>query len=167
MKINKRKQHGATLVSWLIVAGLGIMIASAVVKVAPYYVEFNNVKGMMKVIAGSPGAKSANMRQINSKIEKHLNVNQLYALEDAYYNSKPGTPAKNKTKNPFTLKKLKKGKNKRVLTVQYDVPQSWIGNLFFLVKFQHSVLLGEPDVVIETKIDKSSGERKKKSLNLR
>ncbi len=167
MKINKRKQRGATLVSWLIVAGLGVMAASAVVKVAPYYVEFNNVKGMMKVIAGSPGIKNANMRQINSKVEKHLNVNQLYALENAYYNSKPGIPAKTKTTNPFSLKKQRKGKNKRVLTVQYDVPQSWIGNLFFLIKFKHSVLLGEPDVVIETKIDKSEGQRKQQKLNLR
>jgi len=166
MKINKRKQAGATLVSWLIVAGLGIMAASAVVKVAPYYVEFSNVKGMMKVIAGSPGAKKANLRQINTKIEKHLTVNQLYALENAYYNSRPGANPKTKTKNPFTLKKARKG-SRRILTVEYDVPQSWIGNLFFLIKFKHAVVLGEPDAVIETKIDKASGERKKRKLNLR
>ncbi len=166
MKINKRKQRGATLISWLVVAGLGIMAASAVVKVAPYYVEFNNVKGLMKVIASTQGIKKANMRQINQKIEKHLTVNSLYALEDAYYSSRPGTAAKNKTKNPFTLKKEKKS-SRRILTVAYDVPQSWIGNLFFLIKFKHAVVLGEPDVVIDSKIDKSEGERKKRALNLR
>ncbi len=166
MKINKRKQRGATLVSWLIVASLGVMAASAVVKVAPYYVEFNNVKGLMRVIASTQGIKKANMRQINQRIEKHLTVNSLYALEEAYYNSRPGTAAKNKTKNPFTLKKEKKS-SRRILTVAYDVPQSWIGNLFFLIKFKHAVVLGEPDVVIESKIDKSEGERKKRKLNLR
>jgi hypothetical protein len=166
MKINKRKQCGATLVSWLIVASLGVMAASAVVKVAPYYVEFNNVKGLMRVIASTQGIKKANMRQINQRIEKHLTVNSLYALEDAYYNSRPGTAKKTKTKNPFTLKKEKKS-SRRILTVAYDVPQSWVGNLFFLIKFKHAVVLGEPDVIIESKIDKSEGERKKRSLNLR
>lgn len=166
MKINKKKQVGATLISWLIVASLGVMAASAVVKVAPYYVEFNNVKGMMRVIASTQGIKKANMRQINQKIEKHLTVNSLYALENAYYNSRPNTPKKSKTKNPFTLKKDKKS-SRRILTVAYDVPQSWIGNLFFLIKFKHAVVLGEPDVVIESKIDKSEGERKRKNLNLR
>jgi Tfp pilus assembly major pilin PilA len=166
MKINKRKQRGATLVSWLIVASLGVVAASAVVKVAPYYIEFNSVKGMMRVIASSQGIKKANMRQINQKIEKHLTVNSLYALESAYYSSRQGTPAKYKTKNPFTLKKDKKT-NRRILTVAYDVPQSWIGNLFFLMKFKDAVVLGEPDVVIDTKIDKSEGERKRSKLNLR
>ena len=166
MKINKRKQAGATLVSWLIVASLGVTAASAVVKVAPYYVEFNNVKGMMRTIASTQGIKKANMRQINQKIEKHLTVNSLYALEDAYYSSRPNTPKKIRTKNPFTLKKDKKS-SRRILTVAYDVPQSWIGNLFFLIKFKHAVVLGEPDVVIESKIDKSEGERKHRKLNLR
>ena len=166
MKINKRKQRGATLISWLIVASLGVMVASAVVKVAPYYVEFNSVKGLMKVIAGTKGVKKANMRQLNAKIEKHLTINNLYALEHAYYNSRPGTAAKNKTKNPFTLKK-EKTSSRRILTVAYDVPQSWIGNLFFLIKFKHAVVLGEPDVVIKSKIDKSDGERKGQKLNLR
>lgn len=165
MKINRNKQKGATLVSWLLAAGLGILIASAVVKVAPYYVEFNNVKGLMTTIAGSSGIKKANMRQIDSKIEKHLNVNALYALEDAYYNSRPGTSAKKKTKNPFTLSKIKKG-NKRVLTVRYDVPKPWIGNLNFLIKFKHSVILGEPDTAIEVK-DKEVADSRNRKLNLR
>jgi hypothetical protein len=166
MKINKRSQRGAALVTWLIVAGFGIMLASAVVKVAPYYVEFNSVKVMMKNIASTSGIKKASMRQINAKIEKHLTVNSLYALEQAYYTSRPGTPAKSKTKNPFTLKKEKKS-SRRILTVAYDVSQSWIGNLFFLIKFKHAVVLGEPDVVIKTTIDKSEGERKRSKLNLR
>lgn len=166
MKINKRKQRGATLVSWLIIASIGVIATSAVVKVAPYYVEFNSVKGMMKNIASAQGVKKANMRQINQKIEKHLTVNSLYALEAAYYGSRAGTAAKNKTENPFTLKKDKKT-SRRILTVTYDVPQSWIGNLFFLMKFKHAVVLGEPDVVIETKISKSEGERKRPKINLR
>ncbi len=166
MKINSKKQRGATLVSWLIVAGFGILVTSAVVKVAPYYLEFNSVKGFMKNLASEPGIKKANMRQLHSKIEKHLTVNSLYALEDAYYNSRPGTRKDKKTKNPFKLTKMKKGKNKRVLTVTYDVPQPWIGNLNFLIKFKHSVVLGEPDVVIKIDAEDTKARRKTPKLQL-
>lgn len=165
MKIsNRRKQRGATLASWLIVAGLAVLIASAVVKVVPYYVEFSNVKGLMKDIAAEPSMKKANMRMVNSKIEKHLNINSLYALEYAYYNSKPGVAPEMKTKKPFTLKRLK-GANKRILTVEYDVPQPWIGNLSFLINFKHAVVLGFPDEKVEIKRDLKKRKVQKIRLN--
>jgi len=163
MKINRKSQRGATLISWLLAAGLAILIASAVVKIAPYYVEFNNVKGLMKNIASEPGIKKANMRVINSKIAKYLNVNGLYALEQAYYNSRPGTRPDKKTKNPFTLKRLKKA-NKKILTVEYDVPQPWIGNLSFLINFRHAVVLGYPDEKVELK--EKVAKRRTEKLNL-
>lgn len=167
MTLNKRKQQGATLVAWLMGAGLGILIASAVVKVAPYYLEFNNVKGLMTNIASEPGIKNASIRQINAKVEKHLNVNNLYALEEAYYASKNKSRAGGqKVKNPFSITKLRKGKNRRVLTVAYDVPEPWIANLNFLIKFKHSVVLGEPDVVIETKLEDTKVRRKAPKINL-
>jgi len=161
MKMNRKQQRGATLITWLIVAGFAMLAASAVVKVAPYYVEFNSVKSMMENIAGSPGAKKANLRQIYRLVENHLNVNGLYALERAYVLSKSKSREK-RTKNPFTIMKLRKGKNRRVLTVNYDVPQPWIGNLGFLIKFNHSVVLGEPKAKIEIKRKEEDGPRKQK-----
>ena len=67
MRLNRKKQAGATLVAWMIGAGFAILTASAVVKVAPYYVEFNSVKGLMKNIASEPGIKNADKRQINTR----------------------------------------------------------------------------------------------------
>ncbi len=75
MKINKNKQRGATMLSWLMAAGVAVLLASAVVKVAPYYVEFNSVKGLMKSIASEPGIKNADKRQIYRKVENYLNLN--------------------------------------------------------------------------------------------
>ena len=54
------------MVAWMIGAGLAILIASAVIKVAPYYVEFNSVKGLMKSIASEPGIKNADKRHASS-----------------------------------------------------------------------------------------------------
>jgi len=167
MKLNRKKQQGATMITWLIVAGFGILVASAVIKIAPYYIEFSNVKSLMKDIAGSKNIQTANMRQINSKIEKHLTVNNLYALEKAYYGSKTSRASDgSKTKNPFKITKVKKTDNKRKLTVTYDVPVSWIGNLSFLIKFKHSVMLGEPDTVIEETADKVEDPNRRSKLNL-
>lgn len=165
MKINKSRQRGATLITWLVVAGFAMLIASAAIKVVPYYIEFNSVKGLMKNIASSPGIKKANMRQINRKIEGYLNVNGLNALERTYSRSKAGYKGK-KTKNPFTLTKLRKGKNRRVLTVNYDVPQPWLGNLGFLIKFNHSVVLGEPNAEIEMKRAEDLNDVRKSKLRL-
>jgi len=149
MKINKRKQRGATLVSWLIVAGFGILTASAVVKVAPYYIEFNTVKGFMKRIAAEPGIKKASTRQINMKIEKHLQVNNLRGLEASYYSSGRYDQSKGKKKEkPFKIYRLKKGNNRK-LTVVYEVPQPWVANLSFLIDFRHAVVLGEPEMKVE------------------
>ena len=163
MKI-KKKQQGATMITWLIVAAFFGLTASAVVKVAPYYIEFNSVKSMMKNIAGTANIEKANMRIINTKIEKHLTVNSLYALEKLYYASKNrSTPTK--TKRPFVITRIKKTKNKRKLTVNYDVPVPWIGNLSFLVKFKHSVMLGEPETVINETADSSQDPNRRNSFN--
>jgi multidrug efflux pump subunit AcrB len=142
MTINRQKQRGATFVTWLIVAGLGILIASAIIKVAPYYVEFNSVKGLMVNIASEQGIKKANRRQVNSKIEKYLNLNNLRSLEDSYYASKKKGSG---VKSPFKIVKLKKGKKRRKLSVEYPVKSPWIGNISFLLDFKHSVVLGEPE----------------------
>ena len=142
MKINKNKQRGATMVSWLIGAGVAILLASAVVKVAPYYVEFNSVKGLMKNIASEPGIQKADKRAIYSKVEKYLTLNNLRSLEASYYGSKDKSK---RIKNPFTVTKLKNGNKRKKLMVEYPVKTNWFYNLNFLIDFKHSVILGEPD----------------------
>lgn len=142
MRLNRKKQVGATLVAWMIGSGLAILAASAVVKVAPYYVEFNSVKGLMKSIASEPGIKNADKRQINRKIEDYLNLNNLRGLEESYYGSRNKDSGK---KNPFKVTKLKKGNKRKKLSVEYPIKTNWIGNLSFLIDFEHSVVLGEPD----------------------
>ena len=164
MKISKRKQRGATFISWLIVAGLGILIASAVVKVVPFYIEFNTVKGFMKNIASEPGIKRASPTQIRIKIEKHLQVNNLRGLEASFYSSGTYDQTKGKTKKkPFKIVRMKKQKLRK-LTVEYAVPQPWIANLSFLIDFRHAVVLGEPDMEVAAPAKKQI-KRQKIRLN--
>ena len=164
MKINKRKQRGATLISWLIAAGFGILIVSAVLKVAPYYMEFNTVKNFMTNIASEPGIKRASPRQISAKIEKYLSINNLRGLEESYYSSGKYDQSRGKKhKKPFKVMRMKKGKNRK-LTVEYTVPQPWIANLSFLIDFRHAVVLGEPDMKVAPPVKKEI-KRQKIRLN--
>ncbi len=142
MRINRKKQVGATMVAWMIGAGFGILAGSAVIKVAPIYMEFNSVKGMMKTIASEPGIKNADKRQVNRKIEKFLSLNNMRSLEDSFYGSRDKSSGK---KNPFKVTKLKKGNKRQKLSVEYPVVTNWFSNLSFLMDFKHSVVLGEPD----------------------
>jgi len=130
------------MVAWMIGAGFGILAASAVIKVVPFYMEFNSVKSMMKSIASEPGIKNADKRQVSRKIERFLNTNNLYGLEESYYSSKKKGSGK---KNPFKMTKLKKGNKRQKLSVEYPIVTNWVGNLSFLMDFKHSVVLGEPD----------------------
>ena len=142
MTINRKRQVGATMVAMMLIVGFSILATSAVVKVAPYYMEFNTVKSMMKNIASEPGIKKADQRLINSKIEKYMNTNNLRGLEKSYYESDNRNSSK---KNPFKVTRIKKSNNLKKLSVEYPIVTSWIGNLSFLMKFEHSVVLGEPD----------------------
>lgn len=141
MKMNRKSQVGASMITWMAGIGLFVLMTSGVVKVVPLYIEFNSVKVLMKTIASEPDIKNADKRQIKRKIAKHLDINNLSRLEKSI--SESGGKKSGK-KGPFKIAKLKKG-NKRKLSVEYSATASWISNLSFLVNFKHSVILGEPD----------------------
>ena len=139
MKKQLKKQQGATLISWIIGIGVGILLVSGGVKIAPHYIEYHSVKSFMNGIAAEPGINKRNKREIMSRVEKYLNVNSMEGLSKAYYDSRGGRPGVEK---PFKLIKLKKG-NKRQLAVNYKVEAPWLGNLAFLMDYEYQVELGK------------------------
>lgn len=132
MKNNKNKQKGATLITWMIIITIGILIFSAVVKIGPSYLEYNTVRSLMDNIAAEPGIKDKNARYVYSQVNKYVNINGMYTLEQAM--------AKKKV---FKVSILKKGNNRKRLTAHYEVQKHWLGNLSYLMEFEYSVVLGE------------------------
>jgi hypothetical protein len=132
MKNNKNKQTGATFITWMIIASIGILIFSAVIKVGPSYLEYNTVRSMMDGIAAEPGIKSRSKRYVYAQVDKYININSLLALEKIM--------AKQKV---FKLVILRKGNNEKRLTAHYEVRKHWLGNLSYLIDFEYSVILGE------------------------
>ena len=158
--MNRKKQRGATLISWFLFAGFGLFLTSAVAKIVPYYIEYNSIKTMMTEIASERGIQKAGKREIDVKVGKYLNINGINSLDRAY--KARSTSSKNKAKNPFKVKKIKKGKfkGKRILSVNYTVPQPWVGNVTFLLTFSHAVILGEPETAVKLKQKDFSGYKK-------
>ncbi|MCK5896195.1 MAG: DUF4845 domain-containing protein [Cocleimonas sp.] len=132
MKNNKNKQKGATFITWMIIAGIGILIFSAVMKVGPSYLEYNTVRSMMDDIAAEAGIKKKSKRYVYAQLNKYININSMYTLEKIM--------AKQKV---FTVSTLRQGANKKRLTAHYEVRKHWLGNLSYLVEFEYSVILGE------------------------
>ena len=132
MKKTRKKQQGLTLISWMIVAAIGILIMSAGLKIGPSYIEFNSVRSMMNSIAAEPGIKTKSSKYVYSQINKYMDINGLYNL--AKISAK---------KKPFKLSLMKKGNNRKRLRVNYEVKIPWLGNISYLLNFKYAVVLGE------------------------
>jgi hypothetical protein len=125
MNINKNKQKGATFITWMMVAAIGILIFSAALKVGPSYLEYNSVRSMMNSIAAEPGIKGKSKRYVYGQVNKYININSMYSVEKAM--------AKQKV---FKVSPLRKGNGKR-LTAHYEVRKHWLGNLSYVLDFKY------------------------------
>ncbi|MCK5813416.1 MAG: DUF4845 domain-containing protein [Cocleimonas sp.] len=130
--MNKNKQKGATFITWMIVAAIGILMFTAVAKIGPSYLEHNTVRSMMKSIAAEPGIKDKSSRYVYSQVNKYININGMYTLEKAMANTKV-----------FKVSELRTGNRRKRLTAHYEVKKHWLGNLSYLMDFEYSVILGE------------------------
>lgn len=141
MKKHLKQQQGATVISWMIGIAVGILLISGGLKISPHYIEFNSVKSFMNRIAAEPGIKNRNKRDIMGRIEKHLNINSMEGLSNAYYGSKA---PKSNIEKPFKIVRLKKG-HRRQLAVKYRVETPWLGNIAFLMDYAYQVELGKTE----------------------
>ena len=132
MKINKNKQKGATLITWMVVATVAILMFSAAMKIGPSYLEHNSVRSMMRSIAAEPGINDKSKRYVYAQVDKYININGMYGLEKAMANTKV-----------FKVTELRKGKRRKRLTAHYEVKKHWLGNISYLMDFKYSVILGE------------------------
>ena len=130
--MNKNKQKGATFITWMIVAAIGILMFTAVAKIGPSYLEHNTVRSMMKSIAAEPGIKDKSSRYVYSQVNKYININGMYTIEKAMANTKV-----------FKVSELRTGNRRKRLTAHYEVKKHWLGNLSYLMDFEYSVILGE------------------------
>ncbi len=125
--MNKRKQKGATFVSWMIGIAISLFLFVTGIKIMPVYLEYHTIKGMVDELATHPDAKSANKRTIRSALEKRLNINSL----DKHLSAKN-----------FDIVRIKGSNKRKEITVKYEVRKPWVANLDFIATFDYAKEIG-------------------------
>ncbi len=121
-----KQQRGATFVSWLVAAAIFIFLAITGIKLAPVYIEYYTIKGMVDEFARKPETKRANKRMLRSAIDKRLNINSL----DKHLSAKN-----------FQIENIG-GSKRRQIRVQYEVRKPWFANLDFIATFDYNKEIG-------------------------
>ncbi len=118
----KRKQSGLSMISWMFIIGfLAIQIIVAM-RIVPVYLNFHSVKSVMDSLPIDPELKGRSVKKIKKRLSKRLKIENLYELA--------------RNKEAFKFKKIKGGYN---LTAHYETRGPIIGNLEFVVTFDHQV----------------------------
>ncbi|MCK5903329.1 MAG: DUF4845 domain-containing protein [Cocleimonas sp.] len=123
-----------SFLSWMVVIALSILVFSAAVKIGPKYLEYNGVRSMMDNIAMEPEIKQQSATYVYKKLDKYMDINGMADLQRIA-----------QKKRPFKLSLMKKGNNRKRLSVQYEVRVPWVGNLSYLIDFKYAVILGEKE----------------------
>ena len=124
---NRRKQSGATFISWMIGASIMIFIGITAIKLIPVYLEYQTIKSMVDELAAHPDTRSANKRLIRKALGKRLNINSL----DRHLSAKN-----------FDIKRIKGSDKRKEITVNYDVRKPWFANLDFIATFSYAKEIG-------------------------
>ena len=119
-----KKQRGLTMISWIVVIGLVGIQAVMAVRIIPIYMNFNSVQHIMDGIPSDPKMSKLTKQALLKNLKKKLKINGLYDLS--------------RNKDAFKFAKDKTG-NK--LVVHYEERGAILGNLEFVVTFDHEVTL--------------------------
>ncbi|HJP39145.1 MAG: DUF4845 domain-containing protein [Gammaproteobacteria bacterium] len=110
----RSRQQGMTLISLLITAAFVGVIAFAVLKVIPAYLEQIKIISMLEDVKHDLDGSGASIAQIRRAIEKRLDVEMIHGI-------KPGD---------FMIKKNAAGYSVQVM---YEIREPYIANLYLLV----------------------------------
>lgn len=115
-----KNQQGMSVVGFLMVASLVGFLALTAVKLVPVYIEFNSVKQAMDAaVSQSSGARDASASEIRESLSKRLSMNYVSSVK------------------PSDIKITPQSGGGFKLSVDYEAEKPLMGNVHFLVKFNH------------------------------
>jgi hypothetical protein len=118
----QKRQRGLTMISWVIIISLVAIQGVAAMRIVPVYLNYSSVKKIMDEIKVDPAARGAAPNTLMSMINKRLNINGIYDLEE--------------DKDAFTYQKSKDGMN---ISLHYEARGPIYGNLEFVATFDYEV----------------------------
>ena len=113
-----KKQRGLTLISWIVILVFLLFQAVIAMNVLPVYITDSSVGKIMEVLDTDPKAENLTPNQLKTMVAKKLSMNSVYDV----------------TAKDITVKK---GRGVNVVTIDYEPRGKLIGNLDYIVSFQH------------------------------
>lgn len=118
----KKRQKGLTMISWMIVVGIGLFFTMLGIRLVPIYIDHYAIRNVLLTIQAEPNARKMNPRTIRQLIKRRLTINSVYGFDQ---------------KNI----KISKKKSGTVIDLNYEVRTNMAGNIDALVYFSESVAL--------------------------
>lgn len=118
--LSRSKQSGMTFLGYVIVLGIIGFFAVMVMKLMPLYLEYQSVSSIMEQVSTEPASISA--VALRSTIQKRLEVNNIDRIKAADF-------------------KIRRSKGVTEVSIQYDAETPFMGNLYFVLKFDKTVEL--------------------------
>jgi len=118
--MNRKKQIGATFITWLMLVGILGFLAVAGLKLIPVYMQYGTIVSVMEDVAKeqSPGKKSPTT--IWKSIDKRLHINNVRYIKKENF-------------------KYERGNLADTMTIKYEVRTPLFGNLDAVAKFEKSM----------------------------
>ena len=118
--MNRKKQIGATFITWLMLVGILGFLAVAGLKLIPVYMEYGTVVSVMEDVVKEQSIKKQSPNLIWKTIQKRLEVNSINNVKKEHY-------------------KYEKGNLSDTMTIKYEVRTPLFGNLDAVAKFEKSM----------------------------
>ena len=113
-----KKQQGLTMISWIVVIVFLLFQAVIAMNVIPVYLNDATVKSILKELPDDLQAQEASPKELEVIILKRLRVNSITSVtQDDIY--------------------IKRGKDEKIVTIEYEPRGKLIGNLEYIILFQH------------------------------
>ena len=118
MKNSIKNQKGLTMISWVVVVVFLLFQGVIALNVIPVYITDSSVKKIMEKLPNDLTAREATTKELKLLIMKRLNINSIYTVKPANI-------------------KIKKSRNEKIVTIEYEPRGKLIGNLEYIVSFKH------------------------------
>lgn len=77
MKYNYAKQQGITAIGFVLIIGMIAFFTAIGVKLVPLYIEYFEVKSILKTVQGEPETATRSAAEIEDTIMKRLSINNV------------------------------------------------------------------------------------------
>lgn len=117
---SRRKQHGLTFISWLvilIVLGFFVLVG---LKITPVYLENFTVKKSLESLKNEPLLGRKTVREIRTLLMRRLDLNSVYDM----------------TKDEIVIKRQG---GVTTVTIKYEERRPIVGNLAIVMSFEDSI----------------------------